>query len=107
MIIKRTSKDYEQLVLTIIPTNIINSHNSFPFWIFHISPLPSFEQFCLTHNTVDEDEDKVEKDDEPKSTQEDDTVHRVDLHSPFFRLHPPGNKHIDILQVNDNEVIST
>ena len=34
----------------------------------------------LTHDTINEDEDQVEKDDEAKSPQEDDTIDRVDLH---------------------------
>ena len=38
----------------------------------------------LTHDTVDEDEDKVEKDDEAERAQEDNTVDRVDLHPAFF-----------------------
>ena len=39
----------------------------------------SDSEFCtgasLTHDTVDEDEDKVEKDDEAESPQEDNTIH--------------------------------
>ena len=38
----------------------------------------------LTHDAVDEDEYQVEKDDESKSSQEDNTIHRVDLHSGLF-----------------------
>ena len=42
----------------------------------------------LTHDAVDEDEYQVEKDDESKSSQEDNTIHRVDLHSGFFQPEP-------------------
>ena len=46
-------------------------------------------QTVLTHDAIDEDEYQVEKDDESKSSQEDNTIHGVDLHSGLFQ---PGPK---------------
>ena len=62
----------------------------------------------LTHDTVDEDEDKVEKDDEAERAQEDNTVDRVDLHPAFFGATSwkiQQSLLLDILK--DDEVICT
>lgn len=61
----------------------------------------------LTHNTVDKDEDKVEKDDEAESAQEDNTVDRVDLHPAFFQTTTwmSRSQLLDILQVKADGVL--